>query len=61
MTTLDEDIQRLKALEQDYMGLIDKLEAMGKAGNYAMINNLQRKLCRVIETRLDLESVGLVK
>jgi hypothetical protein len=61
MTTIDEDIQRLKGLEQDYQGLIDRLESKGPAGNHAEIFHLERKLCKVIAARLDLESRGLVK
>ena len=53
MATLQEDIERLKALEQDYEALIQRLKKDGPAGNYGEIFQLERKVCKVIAKRLE--------
>ena len=60
MPTVQEDIEKLKALEQDYEALIQRLKKDGPAGNYAEIFQLERKVCKVIAKRLELEGRGLV-
>ena len=60
MTTLQEDIERLKALEQEYEALIQRLKVNGPAGNHGEIFELERKVCKIIAKRLELEGRGLL-
>jgi hypothetical protein len=59
MATLDEEIERLKQIEQGYNELIDKMSEHPQS-NYGLIQQAERKLSIVKLKRLDLESVGLV-
>lgn len=60
MPTIDEDIQRLKGLEQEYKEIIESMHEH-YAANFGLIQETQRKLNRIKLARLDLESRGLVK